>query len=250
MKQLLTIQIDQMIQPMTVMLKGNPNLPAAFVDEYVKRLKDKLLNGQVEEVTVQEYAKFYTRQEIQQMIAYQESPVGRKARQVTPQMLAEVGSKMQELGGRLGREVAVEIMQEHPEYMYKSEPGGAAGGVTGGVIGGVPGAAPPPPPPPKTGNFSGQRVDQQVQEAKLIRKIDPVYPPLAKAARVQGTVRFTAVIDKDGNVESLTLVSGHPLLVNAAKTAVLQWKYEPTIINGAPVEVITEITVTFHLDAP
>jgi protein TonB len=64
---------------------------------------------------------------------------------------------------------------------------------------------------------------------------------------VQGTVKFTATISKDGNIENLQLVSGHPLLVNAAKEAVLQWKYKPTLLNGEPVEVITEIIVNFTL---
>ena len=70
------------------------------------------------------------------------------------------------------------------------------------------------------------RVGGQVAEANLIRKVQPVYPPLAKSARVSGTVEFTATISKEGNIENLQLVRGHPLLVNAAKEAVLQWKYQ------------------------
>jgi protein TonB len=64
---------------------------------------------------------------------------------------------------------------------------------------------------------------------------------------VQGTVEFTAIISKDGNIENLKLVRGHPLLVNAAREAVLQWKYKPTELNGQPVEVITDIIVNFTL---
>ena len=125
---------------------------------------------------------------------------------------------------------------------------GAVGGVLGGVLGGVPGAPPPPPPPPPKAKPTGpQRIGGQVAEANLIRKVAPAYPPLAKSARVQGTVKFTATISKDGNIENLQLVSGHPLLVNAAKEAVLQWKYKPTLLNGEPVEVITEIIVNFTL---
>jgi protein TonB len=116
------------------------------------------------------------------------------------------------------------------------------------VLGGVPGAPPPPPPPPAKAKPTGpQRIGGQVAEANLIRKIAPAYPPLAKSARVQGTVKFTATISKEGNIENLQLVSGHPLLVNAAKEAVLQWKYKPTLLNGEPVEVITEIIVNFTL---
>ena len=84
-------------------------------------------------------------------------------------------------------------------------------------------------------------------EANLIKRVQPVYPPLARSARVQGVVEFTAVISKEGNIENLQLVRGHPLLVNAAKEAVLQWKYKPTQLNGTPVEVITDIIVNFTL---
>jgi len=127
------------------------------------------------------------------------------------------------------------------------EAGGAAGGVLGGVLGGV-GTAPPPPPPPKKAAPTGPvQIGGRVAEANLIRKVQPVYPPLAKSARVQGTVEFTATISKEGNIENLTLVRGHPLLVNAAKEAVQQWKYKPTLLNGQPVEVITDIIVNFTL---
>jgi protein TonB len=75
----------------------------------------------------------------------------------------------------------------------------------------------------------------------------PVYPPLAKATRVQGMVEFTALISKDGRIENLQLVHGHPLLVNAARAAVEQWRYRPTLLNGQPVEVVTDIIVNFTL---
>jgi protein TonB len=127
------------------------------------------------------------------------------------------------------------------------EAGGAAGGVIGGIVGGVPGAPPPPPPPPAAKTPSVVRVGGQVAEANLIKKVQPVYPPLAKSARVSGTVEFTATISKEGSIENLQLVRGHPLLVNAAKEAVLQWKYRPTMLNGQAVEVITSIIVNFTL---
>lgn len=78
-----------------------------------------------------------------------------------------------------------------------------------------------------------------MQSAELVKKTDPVYPPLAKQARIQGTVRFTAVIGTDGTIESLQLISGHPLLVEAAEEAVEQWVYTPTVINNQPVQVLT-----------
>lgn len=130
-------------------------------------------------------------------------------------------------------------------------PGGTPGGVIGGIIGAVPTAAPPPPPPvkeaPKPVVPQRIRVGGNVQQAKLVRQPRPVYPPLARQARIQGTVRLTAVIAKDGTIQELQVVNGHPLLVPSALEAVKQWVYQPTLLNGEPVEVITQIDVNFTL---
>jgi protein TonB len=125
-------------------------------------------------------------------------------------------------------------------------PGGQMGGVLGGVIGGVLSSA-PPPPPPKAAAPKRIRVGGQVESAKLIFQPKPEYPPLAKMARIQGTVRLEAVISKDGTIQDLRVVSGHPLLVKAALEAVQRWRYQPTLLNGEPVEVVTEIDVNFTL---
>ncbi|MGI8746027.1 MAG: energy transducer TonB [Bryobacteraceae bacterium] len=126
-------------------------------------------------------------------------------------------------------------------------PGGTPGGVIGGIIGAVPAAGPPPPPPPKAVTPQRIRVGGQVQAANLIRKVTPVYPQLAKQARISGVVRFSALIGKDGSIQNLTVVSGHPLLIAAATEAVKQWQYKPTLLNGEPVEVATQIDVNFTL---
>ena len=91
------------------------------------------------------------------------------------------------------------------------------------------------------------RIGAAVAEANLISRVEPEYPALAKQARIQGTVEFTATIGKDGTIQNLQLVRGHPLLVNPAKEAVLQWKYRPTLLNGNPTTVIAPIQVTFTL---
>ena len=122
--------------------------------------------------------------------------------------------------------------------------GGSMGGVIGGVIGGAGGAAPPPPP---KAAVTRTRVGGAVQAAKLINKVQPVYPPLARQTRISGTVKLHAIIGKAGNVEQLQVVSGHPLLVQSALDAVRQWRYQPTLLNGDPVEVDTEIDVIFSL---
>jgi protein TonB len=128
-------------------------------------------------------------------------------------------------------------------------PGGSAGGLLGGIIGGLPAAPPPPPPPPKPKPAppAAIRVGGQVQAANILRQTRPTYPPLAKAARVQGTVKFEATIAKDGTIQNLKLISGPPLLVQSAMQAVQQWQYKPTLLNGEPVEVLTTIDVNFTL---
>lgn len=91
------------------------------------------------------------------------------------------------------------------------------------------------------------RVGGSVQAMNLIKKTPPVYPPLAKQARIQGMVRLIAVIGRDGSVQNLEVVSGHPLLIPAALEAVKEWVYKPTLLNGQPVEVMTQIDVSFTL---
>ena len=92
------------------------------------------------------------------------------------------------------------------------------------------------------------RVGGNVQRSKLVREVPPQYPPLARQARIWGTVRLNAMIGRDGAVAKLQVVAGHPLLVPAALEAVRQWTYEPTLLNGKPMEVITQIDVDFTLD--
>jgi len=126
--------------------------------------------------------------------------------------------------------------------------GGGVGGILGGILGGVPSAAPPPPPPPpKTVTPQRIRVGGNVQAANLINQVRPIYPPLAKQARISGTVELSAIIGKDGRVQDLKVVRGHPLLVQAALDAVKNWIYKPTLLNGEPVEVSTTIDVNFTL---
>ncbi len=133
-------------------------------------------------------------------------------------------------------------------------PGGVTGGVPGGQLGGVLGGtlgdlgrAVPPPPPKAAVSHGPYRVGGKVQAPRILREVQPIYPPLARDARIQGTVVMDSVIDANGNVTQLKLVSGHPLLVTAAFNAVQQWKYEPTRLNGVPVAVEMHVTVHFHL---
>jgi len=116
------------------------------------------------------------------------------------------------------------------------------------ILGPVPVAAPPPPPSVQK-NVQTPRIPVGgiLQSAKLIRQPKPVYPQPAKQVRIQGVVKLHALISKEGTIEDLKVVSGHPLLVPSALEAVKQWTYQPTLLNGEPVEVETDIDVNFKL---
>jgi protein TonB len=102
---------------------------------------------------------------------------------------------------------------------------------------------PPPPRPPHT----PIRI-AAIEPSKLIVKVNPAYPELARRARVSGTVVLEALIDEEGNVSSVKVLSGHSLLVDAAVEAVKYWKYSPTVLNGEPVPILATVTVVFRLD--
>lgn len=124
-----------------------------------------------------------------------------------------------------------------------------------GVFGGIPGQGlmagngPAAPPPPKPAAPARIKQGGAVTAASIITQTKPTYPPLARQARIQGVVVLHAIIDKEGKVSQLEVISGHPLLVQSALDAVKQWRYKPTLLNGDPVEVDTTIQVTFTMGA-
>ena len=126
-------------------------------------------------------------------------------------------------------------------------PGGIPGGQLGGVIGGIVSASSSLGAVPKFVPVAPQRIrmSQGVTRGLIIHREEPPYPPLARAARIQGDVVLTAIIDTNGQIQNLQLVSGHPMLVPAAMAAVKQWRYKPYLLNGQPVEVETTITLNF-----
>ena len=124
-------------------------------------------------------------------------------------------------------------------------PGGIPGGQMGGVIGGI--ISSTPVAVPKVATPARVRVSQGVSSGLLIKKVQPNYPPLARQARIQGQVLLQAQISKDGSIENLSLISGHPMLAPAAIEAVKQWRYKPYMLNGEPVAVDTQVVVNFTL---
>ena len=143
-----------------------------------------------------------------------------------------------------------------PEYQFG---GGGMAGNLNGIDLGIPiiGPAmrlPPPPPPPvqhaatPAAQPSIVQIGGKIQAAKLVFGPKPVYPSIARQARISGSVRLAAQISADGHIRDLRLISGHPLLAPAAIDAVRQWVYQPTLLNGKPCEVLTDIEVNFLLN--
>jgi protein TonB len=141
-------------------------------------------------------------------------------------------------------EVPEEITPEESIDMgVEGGAGGVEGGVPGGVVGGIVGGLPDAPPPP----VQAVRVGGQIKEPKKLKNVAPVYPDIAKQARVQGVVILECTISPQGKVTDVKVLRGIPLLDQAAIDAVKQWVYTPTLLNGVPVPVIMTVTVNFKL---
>jgi periplasmic protein TonB len=154
------------------------------------------------------------------------------------------------------RHVAVIKEQPLPQQSTDGVPGGVIGGVPGGRLGGVLGGILSgrstmvvPPPPPKPVMHRGPiRVGGRVQAPQVIYRVQPVYPPLARQARISGEVVIDSVIDAQGNVTQMKVVSGPPLLIQSAMNALSQWKYRPTLLNGTLVSVEMLVTIHFQMN--
>ncbi len=118
---------------------------------------------------------------------------------------------------------------------------GPGGGVAHGLGNGIPIVVPARPAPVKPLLVSHWAA------GNLIYRVQPIYPPIARQARIQGTVELRAIVSKEGMIENLAVVSGHPMLVKSALDAVRQWRYRPYLLNGDPIEVETDVTVNFVL---
>jgi protein TonB len=190
-------------------------------------------------------------------------PAARSAATVPARQSAEVPAKVRKIVTEIDNnqlrtpaaipaKIATVKDDEAPPPMTAAVIGGVTGGVPGGVPGGVLGGvlgniASLPPPLPKPAAPEKLRVSSGVAAGNLIHVIQPQYPPLARQARIQGTVKLQAVIGKDGGIENLRVVSGHKMLAQAALDAVKQWRYKPYYLNGEPCEVEFEINVEFKL---
>ena len=126
-------------------------------------------------------------------------------------------------------------------------PGGVPGGVIGGVIGGIGDVPAPPPPPPPPAPSAPVRTGGQIQAPALVKRVAPVYPPIAVNALVQGVVILEATVGRDGRVEDVEVLRSIPLLDRAAIDAVRQWVYAPLLLNGQAERFILTVTVSFSV---
>jgi protein TonB len=139
-----------------------------------------------------------------------------------------------------------------PDGVLGGISGGEPGGRSDGIIGGISNLAGPSlvPPPPKVETPSPvmpRRVSGGVLQGQAIRRVQPLYPPIALSARIVGPVQIEVVIDENGNVISTVVVQGHPLLQQAALDAARQWKFRPTLLNGEPIKVTGVLIFNFRL---
>jgi protein TonB len=125
--------------------------------------------------------------------------------------------------------------------------GPGPGNATADILAAAEPVTPPPVAEPEPARAQPIRVSSAVQAARIVRRVMPIYPALARTARISGTVRLQAIIAADGSIAELNVISGPPLLIKAATDAVQQWLYRPTVLNGRPVAVDTQIDVNFTL---
>ena len=178
--------------------KACPKVPEEVWDEFFRGVTAEGLVNRMVPV----YRKYYTEDDVKQLIRFYQSPVGRKMIQVQPELARDSLATGQQWGTELAGQAFTRLAEKG--YIQKGHP-------------------------------------------RFVSAPPPVYPPVAKSARVQGVVKLQAVIDTEGSIAHLSLISGHPLLVNAAMDAVQHWRYEPTLIKGQAVPVVTEIDVNFTL---
>jgi TonB family protein len=241
----------------------------AVLDEFLANLNELTRKftewDSVKTLVAATYDQLFSEEELAGIVAFYKTPIGQAYARKMPEVVTRTGQLARDAAQtlkpeimRLAQQTAAKAIQLG--YVWIPAPAGGAaggivpgrneGGVIGGIIGSVPTAAVAPPPPAGAATAPHPErmlVGANVQQAKLIQQAKPVYPPLARQARIEGHVILNAVIAKDGTIEDLTFVKGHPLLVPAAMEAVKQWVYAPTLVNGEPVEVMTQIDVNFTL---
>ncbi len=199
-----------------------PGAPPEVLERAKKRqeLSREIMLARFHEVDLVEllvpiYDKHYSLDDINALIAFYQTPTGRKTLEVQPLISTEVRQSLTPILLTIIKDTQEQIKREHPELDASKDPRPNFGPLSGGVIGGISTAAPPPPPPPG-GHVMRVAKGGDVAAATATKKVAPVYPQLARQAHVEGTVKVHTVIDTDGSVIEATYVSGPAMLVQAA----------------------------------
>jgi TonB family protein len=201
------------------------------------------------ELLVPIYDKHYSLDDINALIDFYQTPTGRKTLEVEPLISVEVRQALTPTLYKIMKDTQEQLKKEHPELDASNDPRPNFGPLSGGVYGGVPRGMEPPPPPPPPSSQHTMRITKgaDVAAATATNKVAPIYPELARQARVQGDVRLHTVIDTDGHVIEVAYVSGPAMLVQAAIDSVKQWRFRPTILNGVPVQVECVLEIEFRM---
>jgi protein TonB len=146
--------------------------------------------------------------------------------------------------------VPADVSREITPDTIDIEPAGGGEGIDGGVLGAPVGAIVAQTPAPRPQPVAQVVRVSALQAPRLVRKLAPSYPELARAARVTGVVVVEAEVDALGLVRGVRVLSGHPLLVEAAASAVGQWRYQPLLLGGVPTAFVVTVNVTFALNRP
>lgn len=152
-----------------------------------------------------------------------------------------------EAPSRIEPEVPAAAAGDDEEGVEGGVEGGVPGGIAAGIVGGIPDEAPPPPPPPAPPARGPVRIGGQIQQPALIKRVEAVYPDLAVKASIQGTVILEAIVDENGEVQTVKVLRSIPLLDKAAIEAVRQWRYSPVLLNGTRVPFILTVVMSFSI---
>jgi protein TonB len=170
---------------------------------------------------------------------------------VPPEVKVKVDTPVPTSGNVAPTQMPTEITPEPPvEEIDEGElagvPGGVPGGIAGGVLGGLMPEAPPPPPPPPAPR-KPVRIGGQIKEPAIIHRVQPEYPALAVASKMEGVVILEAIVDEEGRVESVRSLRTATIFDDPAIKAVRQWRYSPVLLNGRPEKFILTVVVSFNL---
>jgi TonB family protein len=251
MPQMMRAMTDQMAALMDTS-SSSGDTTQAQVGQFTRLLRERMISKMqaldLVGLYVPVYDRNYTADDIDALIVFYESPVGKKTLQLQTQLSVESMQAVTPAIQKLMKESMAEIRKEHPEFELGNDSRPASGGVQGGVIGGVQTAAPPPLPPNANGS-QPTRITRggEAVSASATYKAAPIYPELARQARVQGTVRLHTLIDTDGRVIEVKYVSGPAMLVQSAIDSVKQWQFKPTTLNSVPVQVECVLEINFNL---